>query len=628
MLQTIRENSQGIIAKAIVGLIIVTFALFGVESLIGLANSEKPPAEVNGAEVSAVDLQRGVELQRRRILAQMGEDADPAAIDENLLRRQVLDALVNQEIQLQSAEEQGLYLSDAMIDQMIVSTPDFQIDGRFDPNQFESTLRTVGMTPLMYRQLLRKEQLIGQERSAYQLSAFATPAQVKQLLALDRQTRDIAWTRLSRDAVEEGLEITEADLKARYEANLDRFMTEPQVVLSYVELNQADFADPEAVSDADVRGAYEQELARFEADEERDAAHILLEVGDAGEAEVRAEAEALRQRILDGKITFAQAAEEFSADPGSAAQGGELGFNARGVFIGPFEDTLFGMQSGELSEPVRTEFGYHLIKLNDIRATEAPSYDERAPILRAELAAQQAEAGYVEALERLADLSFSSADLEVPAEELGLAIQTTEPFAETGGSSELTNNSKVLRAAFSADLQDEGLNSAPLELTRERAVVVRVKENIPARQLAFEEVEAQLEAELRQERGSEALSARAEALIAALSEGKSLDQVEPDLSWSVAADMARESDQAPLAVNRLAFEMARPAGEQPVYAEVALNDGDLAVVELSAVNEADLSDVDAEMLRQMGGFMANRYGQLSYQARLEAIEAAAEVERN
>ncbi len=628
MLQSIRENSQGIIAKAIVGLIIVTFALFGVESLIGLANSEKPPAEVNGTDVSAIDLQRGIELQRRQILAQMGEQADPAAIDENLLRRQVLDVLINQEIQLQSAEDQGLYLSEAMIDQIIVATPDFQIDGRFDSNQFEATLRTVGMTPLMYRELLRKERLIGQERMAYQLSAFSTPEQVKQLLALDRQTRDIAWTRLSRDEVEQDLEITETDLKARYEDNIDRFMTAPQVVLSYVELKQSDFADPAAVSDADVRAAYDQELARFEADEERDAAHILFEVGDAGETDVRAQVETVRQRILDGELSFADAAKEFSADPGSANQGGELGFNARGVFIGPFEDALFSMESGELSEPVRTEFGFHLIKLNAVRATEAPAFAVRESDLRTELAAEKAEAGYVEALERLADLSFSSADLVGPAEELGLSIQETEAFAETGGSSELTANAKVLRAAFSPDLQDEGLNSAPIELTREHAVVVRVKENIPARQLAFEEVQSQLEAELRQERGSEALNARAEKLMAALAAGQTLDQAEPGLSWEVVAEMSRESDQAPLTVNRQAFEMPRPEAGKSQYAQVALTDGDLAVVELSAVNEADLSDVEPEMLRQMGGFMANRIGQLSYQARLDALEKAAEIERN
>ncbi|MBP0048623.1 SurA N-terminal domain-containing protein [Marinobacterium sp. AK62] len=627
MLQTIRENSQGIIAKVIVGLIIVTFALFGVESLIGLANSEKAPAEVNGEEISAVDLQRETELQRRQILAQMGENADPAAIDENLLRRQVLDALVSQEIRLQSAEEQGLYLSESMIDQMIVATPEFQVDGQFDPAQFESALRAVGMTPLMYRELLRKEQLIGQERMAYQLSAFSTPTQVRQLLALDRQTRDIAWVQLSLEEVEAGLEISDADVKARYDEDMERFMTEPQVVLSYIELNQNDFADAEAVDEADVRAAYEQELVRFEADEERSAAHILLEAGEGDEAELRQQAESLRERILSGELTFAEAAREYSADPGSAPQGGELGYNARGVFVGPFEDALFSMEAGELSEPVRTEFGYHLIKLKDIRATEPPSFAERENEIRAELASEQAEANYVAALEQLADLSFSSADLEVPSEELGLEIQQTEPFSRAGGNSELTSNAKILRAAFSAELQDEALNSEPLELSRERAVVVRVKEQIPSRQLAFEEVKERLEAELRRERAAAALEAKADELLTALESGQALNEVSA-LNWSEVANMGREAESAPLEINRYAFELPRPEGEASSFGRVSLRNGDLAIVELKAVHAADVSDLDDNLVKQMGGFIANRNGQLTYQARVEALEEAAEVERN
>src|SRR5690554_5898629 len=227
MLQSIRDNSKGAIAKVIVGLIIVTFALFGVESLVGLANSERAPAEVNGEEISNQDLQRG------QLLAQMGENGKPADIDENQLRRMVLQALIDQEVLLQSAESQGLYLSEQMIDQIIVRISDFQIDGRFDRNQFEAVFRAAGFTPLMYRELLRKEQLIAQERNAFQLSAFASDQKVDRLLKLDRQTRDVAWASLSLEQFLLQAEVSEAELEARYQAQQERFMTEPQVVLSY-----------------------------------------------------------------------------------------------------------------------------------------------------------------------------------------------------------------------------------------------------------------------------------------------------------------------------------------------------------------------------------------------------------
>ena len=622
MLQSIRENSKGIIAKIIVGLIIVTFALFGVESLVGLANSEKAPAEVNGEEISNQDLQRGIELQRRQLLAQMGENGNPADIDENQLRRMVLQALVDQEVRLQSAESQGLYLSEAMIDQMIVATPDFQIDGRFDRNQFEAVLRGAGYTPLMYRELLRKEQLIAQERNAYQLSAFATEQQVNRLLKLDRQTRDIAWAELSLEQFLDAAQVSEAELESRYAEQQERFMTRPQVVLSYVELNQADFVAPESVTAAEVESAYQQELARFQGTEERAAAHILFEEDGLEQAE------AVRQRILDGELSFAEAAREFSADPGSAAQGGELGYNARGVFTGPFEDTLFTMQPGELSEPVRTEFGYHLIQLNDVRSSEPPALSEIETELRRELAQSRAEAEYVAALERLADLSFSSADLVVPADELGLDIQETEPFSEGGSAAGLASNPRVVKAAFSEALIDEGLNSDPIELDRETTVVVRVKDKIPARQLALDEVRDTLEAELRREQAEAALQTRLEQLLAGLESGQTLADQAPELSWNETSAAEREQQGMPAAVNRKAFEIPRPTGADASFAAVRLPGGDRALVKVSAVQEPDLSDVEPELKRQMAAFLASRNGQLDYQLHVEALTEAAEIERN
>ena len=622
MLQSIRENSKGIVAKIIVGLIIVTFALFGIESLVGLANSEKAPAEVNGEEISNLDLQRGIELQRRQLLAQMGENGNPADIDENRLRQLVLQSLIDQEVRLQSARSQGLYLSEEMIDQMIIATPDFQVDGRFDRNQFEAVLRGAGFTPLMYRELLRKEQLIAQERNAFQSSAFATEQQVDQLLKLDRQTRDIAWVELSLSDFQQQANVTSEEIEARYNAQPERFMTRPQVVLSYVELKQSDFLDPDAVTDEELQSAYQQELARFEAAEERSAAHILFD------EEGLEQAQAVRQRILDGELSFAEAAKEFSLDPGSAEQGGDLGYMERGVLTGPFEDTLFAMQAGNISEPVRTEFGYHLIQLNDIRNTEPPQFELMAAQLRNQLAQSRAETEYVAALEQLADLSFAAGDLEVPADELGLEILETEAFPETGSQDGLGANPQVLKVAFSDELMREGLNSDPIELDSETAVVVRVKEQIPARQQTLEEVGDLLEQELRREQAEAALQARLDQLLAALESGQQLDEVAPELSWQEVAAAGREQANMPVAVNRKAFELPRPAPNGASFAAAVLTNGDRALVRVTGVQEPDLSDIDPELKRQMAAFLASRSGQLDYQSRVEALDKAAEIQRN
>jgi peptidyl-prolyl cis-trans isomerase D len=474
----------------------------------------------------------------------------------------------------------------------------------------------------MYRDLLRKEQLIAQERNAFQLSAFATEQQVERLLRLDRQTRDIAWAELSLDQFMQTAEVTDAELESRYQEQQERFMTQPQVVLDYVELNQADFVKLDAITDAELESAYQQELARFQASEERAAAHILFEE-DAQE-----QAEAVRQRILDGELSFAEAAQEFSVDAGSAEQGGDLGYNSRGVLTGPFEDTLFAMQPGEISEPVRTEFGYHLIQLNDVRNTEPPALDEIAAELRRDLAQSRAEAEYVAALERLADLSFSAGDLDVPAEELGLEIHQTEPFGQAGSESGLASNPRVLKAAFSEELTREGLNSDPIELDRETTVVVRVKEQIPARQLSLDEVRDELEGELRREQAEAALEARLQQLLADFESGDSLNTAASELNWSEVAAAEREQADMPSAVNRKAFELPRPAEDAASFGAVRLPNGDRALVRVSAVQEPDLADVDADLKRQMAGFLASRNGQLDYQLHVEALTKAAEIERN
>jgi peptidyl-prolyl cis-trans isomerase D len=622
MLQSIRENSKGIIAKVIVGLIIVTFALFGIESLVGLANSEKAPAQVNGKEISLQALQRGVELQRRQLLARMGENGNPADIDENQLRRVVLEGLIGQEVLLQSAQSSGLYLSEAMIDQMIVRTPDFQVDGRFDRNQFEAVLRGAGFSPLSYRELLRKEQLIAQERNAFQLSAFATEQEVERLLKLDRQTRDIAWAELPLEPFLQAAEVSEAELEARYQAQQERFMTQPQVVLSYVELKQSDFLAPEAITPAQLQSAYQQALATFQASEERAGAHILFPEDGLEQAKE------VRRRILDGELSFAEAARQYSTDPGSASQGGDLGYNGRGVFSAPFEEALFALQPGELSEPIRTEYGYHLIRLEDIRRREPPTREALEEQLRRDLAQSRAEAEYVAALERLADLSFSAGDLAVPAEELGLEIHQTEPFTRRGGESGLASHPRVVEAAFSDPLTRDGLNSDVIELDPETAVVVRVKEQIPARQLSLEEVRDQLEGELRRERAEAALQAHLDQLLAQLQSGQPLSEVAPTLRWNEVAAAEREQAEMPPAVSRKAFELPRPAQGGASFAALRLANGDRALVRVSAVHEPDLTAIDAELKQRMAAFLASRNGQLDYQLHLQALMEAAEIERN
>ncbi|WP_409525956.1 SurA N-terminal domain-containing protein [Nitrincola sp. MINF-07-Sa-05] len=627
MLQKIRDNSKGIIAKGIVGLIALTFALFGVESLIGLGSSERAPAEVNGEDISSQDLMRGIELQRRQILTQMGADADPALLDENRLYRLVLDELIDRTLLEQSADNQGLYLSEEMIDQLIVSTPQFQVNGRFERSQFESILRNSGYTPLMYRDALRIETLLNQERAAYILSAFATPSEVQRVIAMDQQSRDLAYTELSLADVLANLSVDADAVQARYDREAPRLQTEEQVVLEYVLLERDQFVDFEGVSQEQLEAAYDQVLATFGEQEEREAQHILIEIGSERNA---AAAQARAQELLDeirAGADFAEIARESSDDVGSASSGGSLGFNTRGVFADAFDNALFGLEEGAVSEPVRTEFGYHLIRLNAVRRAEPPTFAEQQFELRAEIAEREAELEYVAALEQLADISFSAADLIVPAEELGLDIRTTEPLTREVGEGRVAGDLRVRTAAFSGDLLGERLNSLPIELDTGTAVVVRVKEHLPSRQLTFEEVRDTLEQSLLVEMAQAQLTEQIAQWLEGLRSGEPLDRLAPEQSWSEFTGLQRDARDVPVNVLQKAFSLPYGGNQQkPMYDSVTLSNGNLAIVRLDAVHagESDLSD---EEIRMMASMLASRLGEMDYQSRFNSLRDSATIER-
>ncbi|MFT5722074.1 MAG: peptidyl-prolyl cis-trans isomerase D, partial [Motiliproteus sp.] len=273
MLQNLRESSQGIIAKTIVGFIIVTFALWGVDSLFGLASAPGAPVTVNGIDISEAEIQNAIEMQRRQLIAQMGDDVDPSMLEDNLLRGLVVEDLIEQSLLLQSAEQQGLAVSTQMLDQIILKTREFQVEDRFDKNQFNAVLRNAGLTPMTYRGLLRKELLMEQARSAIAATAFTLADEVKAIAAIDQQTRDIRFQLVELKQILAGVAVSEAEIQAYYQANQAGFMSEEQLALDYIEINRRDLAADIEIDETELQAQYQQLVAGFEGRDARDAAH-------------------------------------------------------------------------------------------------------------------------------------------------------------------------------------------------------------------------------------------------------------------------------------------------------------------------------------------------------------------
>ncbi|MGH1432096.1 MAG: SurA N-terminal domain-containing protein [Neptuniibacter sp.] len=625
MLQSIRDNSQGIVAKIIVGLIAITFALFGVESLVSLTASSNAPATVNGTEISQQELHQAVQLQRRQMLNQMGDNADPSLLDDNLISNMVIDSLIEQHILVQSAEEQGLVFSDYMIDQMILATKEFQQDGKFSRDQFEITLRNAGMTPLSFRNLIRKEKLAEQERIAYMLSAFTLTNELQAVASLDSQKRDIRYFTIDAAPVRNSITVSDQELDDYYQNNSNQFMTEEQVAIEYLLLDRVELEKNIEVTVDELETAYQTMADNYQAQEQRHAAHILIEVSEEqDDAAAKSKIEEIAAKIAAGD-SFEALAQAESNDPLSAEMGGDLGVNEKGVFSPEFEDTLDALEKGAVSAPVKTEFGYHLIKLIDIVDSKVPSFAEVKEELRADILKQKSEEEYVVQLEQLADISFSSGDLAEPSEVLGMEIQKTGLFSRSGNEDFVTSNPKVLAVAFDAELINEGLNSTPVELDSGRSLVLRVVNHELPREKTRDEVAEEIKAILLESSVVDQLATVASEALSELKQGATLDSVSAGAEVVSVEALARRSATTPKEIIEAAFKMPKPESGSS-FETVSLLDGSMAIIALDKVI-AETPQLAAEEQQMMKMVLGNRQGQNDYQAHLNQLRSKAEIEK-
>ncbi len=369
MLQDIRDNSQGTIAKIIIGLLIVVMSLWGVESIIGGFSGESEVASVDGEAITEREFLRVVQMEGQRRLSAM-ENPDPAMLDEDEIRRDVLESLIQEQVLIHDANEQGLELSDQDIDSLITQMPQFQVDGTFNQDRFVATVRNMGMGIGEFREAMRKQYVVNQIRAGIAQSGVVTDENVAQLLRIQNQTRDFRVVTVSAEDVREDIEVSDNDIETYYQNNLDDYRLPERVDAEYIALSLEALAETVEVSQEDLE-AYYQERAADLAAEERRAAHILLEEG-ADTSETMA---TIQERLEAGE-TFEDLAEEFSADTMSAAEGGDLGFAERGVYDEAFDEALFALEKDEVSDPVTTSFGVHLIKLLDVRKSDVPPLEE------------------------------------------------------------------------------------------------------------------------------------------------------------------------------------------------------------------------------------------------------------
>lgn len=622
MLQNIRDNSQGWIAKTIIGLIVMLMALTGFEAIFQAATHSQDAAKVNGETISQNELSQAADMQRRQLMQQLGKDFDPALLDEKMLREAALKGLIDRKLLLQGAADAKFAFSEAALDQVILQTPEFQVDGKFNADRFDQVIRQMGYSRMQFRDMLAEEMLIGQLRTGIAGSSFVTDQQVDAFARLEKQTRDFAS--LTFKANPAAIKISDEEIKAHYDQHAKEFMSPDQVVIDYVELKKSAFFDQVKVSDEELKAQYEKEIANLA--EQRHAAHILIEVNDkVTDAQAKARIEEVQQRLAKGE-DFAALAKEFSQDPGSASTGGDLGFAGPGVYDPAFETALYKLDKNQVSEPVRTEYGYHLIKLLGVEAPQVPSFASLKDKLIRDLKTPLVEQRYVDASKQLQDAAYEASDLAQPAQDLNLKVQTSAAFGREGGDG-ITANRQVVQAAFSEEVLEEGANSTAIELDPETTVVLRVKEHRKPAQLPLEAVAGNIADHLAKEKATAELKAKADKLIAGLRDGSIAGtQAYEGQVWKPAEAVTRGQDGIDPAELQALFRLAKPeAKDKPVYGSVVLADGSLVVLQLKGVNEgAAATDEEKQQIRR---YLASRAGQQDFAAFRKQLEGSADITR-
>ncbi len=616
MLQNIRDNSQGWIAKTIIGVIVVLMALTGFDAIIQSTSNSQNAADVNGEKITQSSLNAAVDMQRRQLIQQFGKDFDASLLDDKLLRQASLDSLVDRTLLLQGAKEAGMGFSDASLDQLILQTPAFQVDGKFNAARFDQILQQQGMGRMEFRERLKQDVLVSQLQASLAASNFVTDAELENFVRLDKQTRDFASQTIHIDT--KSIDISDDELKAYYDEHKDQYMSPEQVVVEYVELRKESFFAQAEASDEELQALYQKEIANLA--EQRRAAHILLEVNDKlSDEQAKAKLAEVAERLKQGE-DFAKLAEEVSQDPGSASNGGDLGFAGPGVYDPEFEKSLYALKKDEVSAPVRSSFGWHLIKLLDVQAPEVPSFDSLKAKLEREVKAQQVEQRFVEAAKELEEASFEASDLAQPAQELGLQVQTSGAFGREGGEG-VAANRQVVQAAFSPEVLEDGANSGAIELDPDTTLVLRVKEHKKPTLLPLEEVSAGIRDTLSRKKASEAAKAEGEALLAQLRDGAASGK-----DWKVVEAATRSQEGVEPEVLQALFRMAKPEDGKSSFAGLTLNNGDYVVLRLDGVGQAK-AELSAEEKTSYRRFLASRAGQQDFAAYREQLKESADIER-
>jgi peptidyl-prolyl cis-trans isomerase D len=629
MLQRIRDGLQGQkwIAWVVLGLIGVTFVFWGGTGALdftGMTSSNA--AKVDGAEIPASEATKAWSDTQMRWSQQFGTEIPEdqrARIQDNILENLVLQKLLQVRL-----EDSWFRVSDGRVIGEVQNVPAFKgPDGKFDASIARQILQANGITEQEYFNDTRSQILLNQLQQGIGSSSFLTSNEAQRLFNLENEEREVTWVLFKPEQFAASDAVDDAAIKAYYDKNGDRFMTNESVSLEYAELRLEQVASQVQPTEADLRKLYDDSRGNYVLEERRRARHILIPVNGDDDAGARKQAESVLAEARAGQ-DFAELAKKYSTDS-TAADGGELGFIQQKDFPGPFGDTLFGMKVGDIAGPVKSQFGYHLIKLEEIQAGEAKPFES----VRAELDSQYRQDQSAELFgQRQEDISSlldkGENDIDKIAQTLGLTRGSISEFLRGGGAEPLGSSPDLQQAVFSDQALNQGKIAGPVALGEDRLVLVKVTDHRKADVKPLEQVRDEIVTLLKTERAEAAAKAAAEAMLPKLEGGEKLDTLAAanKLTVEAARFVSRGDPSIPAALRTAVFEAPRP-GDKPVIKSTALDDGSTAVFVVSRTRTGD-SSTNPQLVQQQNVMLAQRAGAGDVAAYVNEAKRKAKITKN
>jgi peptidyl-prolyl cis-trans isomerase D len=629
LIQAFRDNIPKWVTAVILALLIIPFALWGINSYF-TASSDSSVATVDGTPIAPADFQRAYQGQYTQLQRYYGANFRPEMIDEKQLRQEVLDRLIEQTLVDQQVAAGHYAVGDARLAELNLKNPAFQIAGKFSMEAYTAALGQYGLSPAGYESQMRQQIVAGELEDSIRTSAAVTPAELAQAIAVRDQQREVGYLTVSAKRFLPGIQVTDADVQAYYQAHPTDFMAPEKVTLAYVELDGAQLAKAVQPDEATLQALYQQQLETLKQDETRVARHILVTVNSADpklDAAAKAKAEDLLKQIKTG-ADFAKLAQQYSDDIVSAKKGGELGTIQRGVTDKPFEDALFGAQKeGDIVGPVRSKFGYHIIQLEKIQAAPVKSFADMRPQLLADYQKKQADDKYFALGDQLADLAYEHRDsLDEVSKQLSLPVQTVADVTRDGGEG-IGANPEVRKAAFSDAVLTQGFNSEPIQIGPNHSVVVRVKGHVPSEPRRLADVHSQILSLLQQQRASAAAAKLTASLLDALQKGGDAAALAKanGAVFTAPALITRNQKGLPLPLLAAAFTAPQPAAGARSLSQVSLDGGDQAVLWVAAVKPGAASALSPEQAAAEKAELSRLDGTTEYAAYLAYLRQQAKV---